>query len=269
MSNTKILFVSSEITPYLEETHLSKISRYLPQGIQERGNEIRIFMPRYGCINERKNLLHEVIRLSGQNIIINDNDHPLIIKVASIQVARVQIYFIDNEDFFSRKTKFYDEENKFFKDNDERAIFFAKGVIETVKNLGWSPDIIHCHGWFSSLVPLFIKRYYQDSPFFFNSKVVYSVYDDAFKPKFNAKFAHKLTSTGIPQADAEILTANDYSGISKCAITYSDGVILGDETIDAHLANFIKETGKPVLDFQTPDTYIEEYANFYDKILNL
>jgi len=269
MANTKILFVSSEITPYLEETHLSKISRYLPQGIQEKGNEIRTFMPRYGCINERKNLLHEVIRLSGQNIIINDNDHPLIIKVASIQVARMQIYFIDNDDFFKRKTLFCDEQNKFFKDNDERAIFFAKGVIETVKNLGWSPDIIHCHGWFSGLVPLFIKRYYQDSPFFSNSKVVYSVYNDGFKHKFNAKFTHKLVSTGIPQADVEILKTNDYGGISKSAVAYSDAVILGDETIDASLADFIKQSGKPVLAYQNSDSYIEAYADFYDQILNL
>src|SRR5574344_1686306 len=186
-------------------------------------------MPRYGCINERKNLLHEVIRLSGQNIIINDNDHPLIIKVASIQIARMQIYFIDNDDFFKRKFLFSDENNQFYKDNDERAIFFAKGVIETVKNLGWSPDIIHCHGWFAGLVPLFIKRYYHDNPFFCNSKIIYSLYQEEFKAKLNSNFAKKLNSTGIPETDINFYKSGNFIDFSKGAVKYADAVILGDE----------------------------------------
>ena len=153
MEKTKVLFVQQEITPYLKDSHMGIIGRYLPQGIQEKGREIRTFMPRYGCINERRNQLHEVIRLSGMNLIINDTDHPLIIKVASIQSARMQIYFIDNEDYFQRKHVFFDSGDKFFKDNDERAIFFARGVLETVKKLGWTPDIVHCHGWITSLMP--------------------------------------------------------------------------------------------------------------------
>lgn len=158
MKNTKVLFISQEITPYLPESEMALIGRNLPQGIQERGKEIRTFMPRYGCINERRNQLHEVIRLSGMNLVIDDTDHPLIIKVASIQSARMQVYFIDNEDYFHRKFTLSDENNAFFEDNDERSIFFARGVLETVKKLRWAPDLIHCHGWISAFVPILVKR---------------------------------------------------------------------------------------------------------------
>ncbi len=169
MKKAKVLFISQEINPYLEITPMSDISRYLPQGIQETGKEIRTFMPRFGCINERRNQLHEVIRLSGMNLIIDDADHPLIIKVASIQAARMQVYFIDNEEYFQRKYVFRDGKNKFYKDNDDRSIFFCRGVLETVKKLGWAPDIIHCHGWMTSLVPLLIKTAYKEDPLFKNA----------------------------------------------------------------------------------------------------
>src|SRR5512145_624712 len=162
MESRKVLFISQEIMPYLGETKLSKISRDLPQGIQERGKEIRTFMPRYGSINERRNQLHEVIRLSGMNLIINDTDHPLIIKVASIQSARMQVYFIDNEDYFSRKATLKDSNDEPFSDNDERSIFFTRGVLETVKKLRWSPDVIHCHGWFTAPIAILIKKAYKD-----------------------------------------------------------------------------------------------------------
>ena len=162
MESTKVLYISQEITPYLPETEMSLIARNLPQGIQERGREIRTFMPKYGCINERRNQLHEVIRLSGMNIIISDTDHPLIIKVASIQTARMQVYFIDNDDYFQRKHIMQDEAGEFFDDNDERAIFFARGVIETVIKLQWAPDIVHCHGWFTSLIPLYLRKVFYD-----------------------------------------------------------------------------------------------------------
>ena len=184
MESVKVLFISQEITPYLPETEMSLIGRNLPQGIQEKGKEIRTFMPRYGCINERRNQLHEVIRLSGMNLIIDDTDHPLIIKVASIQAARMQVYFIDNEEYFFRKNVLTNDEKNYYEDNDERAIFFARGVLETVKKLRWSPDLIHCHGWFTSLVPLFIKKHFKDEPLFMNSKVVYSIYDDEFTNVF-------------------------------------------------------------------------------------
>src|SRR6186997_1274807 len=162
MKKAKVLFISQEITPFLEVTEVGKIARHLPQGTQERGKEIRTFMPRFGVVNERRNQLHEVIRLSGMNLIIDETDHPLIIKVASIQSARMQVYFIDNEEYFQRKHVFEDAKKKQFKDNDERAIFFCRCVLETVKKLGWSPDLIHCHGWMTSFIPLFIKSSYRE-----------------------------------------------------------------------------------------------------------
>src|SRR3954468_6542045 len=188
----RVLFVSQEVTPYLDETPMSIIGRKLPQGIQERGKEIRTFMPKFGVINERRNQLHEVIRLSGMNLIIDDNDHPLIIKVASIQSARMQVYFIDNEEYFQRKMIFHDAKEKFFKDNEDRMVFFCRGVLETVKKLGWAPDIIHCNGWMTSLIPLFIKSSYKEDPLFQNSKVVYSVYDQDLEEKFSDTFVKKL-----------------------------------------------------------------------------
>ncbi len=172
-NKSKILFVSQEITPYLKETKMGKIGRYLPQGIQESGKEMRTFMPRFGLINERRNQLHEVIRLSGMNLIIDDTDHPLIIKVASIQTARMQVYFIDNEDYFQRKAMIRDPKTEaFYEDNDERTVFFSRGVLETVKKLGWAPDVIHCNGWMSALVALYVKTAYKDNPLFAKSKVV-------------------------------------------------------------------------------------------------
>ena len=169
MKDAKILYVCSEVTPYLPETEISTICRYLPQSIQEKGNEIRTFVPHYGCINDRRHQLHEVIRLSGLNLIIDDNDHPLVIKVASIPSARMQVYFIDNDDFFRRKQMFADDDGKFFDDNDERAILFARGVLETVKKLQWIPDIIHCHGWFTYMIPLFLRKAYKDDVILYNS----------------------------------------------------------------------------------------------------
>src|SRR4030043_1980363 len=174
MKKARVLFVSQEITPYLPETEMSRIGRYLPQGIQEEGREIRTFMPKFGCVNERRNQLHEVIRLSGMNLIIDDTDHPLIIKVASIQSARMQVYFIDNDDYFQRKFIVTDGSGKEFEDNDERALFFARGVIETVKKLRWAPDIVHCHGWMSALVPVYLRSIYNDAPLFHNYKIVFS-----------------------------------------------------------------------------------------------
>ena len=201
MEKMKILYISQEITPYLPESEMSEICRYLPQGVQERGREIRTFMPRYGCVNERRNQLHEVIRLSGMNLVINDTDHPLIIKVASIQAARMQVYFIDNEDYFQRKAVLTNDKGVEFPDNDERAIFFARGVLETVIKLRWVPDIIHCNGWLTSLVPLYIKKYYKDDPLFRNAKVVYSVYNDKFANPLANDFKDKLLFEGVTPED--------------------------------------------------------------------
>ena len=206
MEKTKILFVHQEITPYLEETPISLVGRNLPEGIQMKGKERRIFMTRFGNINERRNQLHEVIRLSGMNLIINDTDHPLIIKVASIQKARMQIYFIDNDDFFTkRKSTIADSDNVFFEDNDDRTIFFSRGVIETIRKLNWSPNIIHCHGWMSALIPIYIKKVFKDNPLFSDSKIVYSLYDDDFTESFNAGFDKKMKLQGIAPKDVKFL----------------------------------------------------------------
>lgn len=267
MKKAKVLFVSQEITPYLDPTPMGTISRNLPQGIQERGREIRTFMPRYGNINERRNQLHEVIRLSGMNLIIDNNDHPLIIKVASIQAARMQVYFIDNEEYFQRKAVLHDKKGDFFPDNDERSIFFCRGVIETVKKLGWSPDIIHCHGWMTSLMPLYLKKVYADNPLFANTKVVYSVYDDEFPATLDKNFAKKAIFDGLEKSDVENLKTPSFANITKAAIDLADGVIKASPKINTDIEKYIKKSGKPSLDFKSPEDYMDAYNEFYDEVL--
>ncbi|MCD6661320.1 MAG: glycogen/starch synthase [Lentimicrobium sp.] len=268
MEKAKVLFVSQEIIPYLKDSQMGYIGRHLPQGIQERGREIRTFMPRFGHINERRNQLHEVIRLSGMNLIIDETDHPLIIKVASIQSARMQIYFIDNDDYFQRKYMFRDKNNKFFKDNDERAVFFSRGVIETVKKLGWAPDLIHCHGWMTSLVPLYIKRAYKDNPLFTDTRVIVSVYDDDFEEALNKDAANKVKLDGITNKDLKHFKKPSYVSMMKAAIDFSDGVIQGSETVNQEILDYVNETDKPMLEYQPLDRFIDAYNIFYDKILN-
>ncbi len=269
-SPKRVLFVNSEITPYLPETEISKIGRYLPQGIQERKKEIRSFMPRYGCINERKNQLHEVIRLSGMNIIINDVDRPLVIKVASISAARMQVYFIDNEDYFHRKSIYCDDNGNFFEDNCERAIFFARGVLETVKKLRWAPDIIHCQGWISHVLPLYLKKAYIDDPIFSNSKVVLSLYNDTPGVEFPADFKDKILFGGVTESDVTLLEQPTGTNLARLAASWSDGVIVGAGDVDNDLVQFCKESGLPVLDYNgeaiESGSYIEDYNSFYDNL---
>jgi starch synthase len=267
MEKKRILFVSQEITPYTEESPIGLKGRHLPQGIQEKGREIRTFMPRYGSINERRNQLHEVIRLSGMNLIIDNNDHPLIIKVASIQQARMQIYFIDNEDYFQRKASLYDKNGNFFDDNDERAIFFARGVLETVKKLGWAPDIIHCHGWFTSLIPLYVKKSYRDNPLFNETKVVISIYNDDFKEEMPSDISKKIKYDGITKQDLAYYKKTNFVSLIKAAVEYSDGVIIGSPKINKELREFVGVSGKPVLEYQGEEHYLEAFSDFYDKIL--
>ncbi len=262
-----INIISHNITPYLPETHMGKISRHLPQGIQEKGKEIRTFMPRYGNINERRNQLHEVIRLSGMNLIINDADHPLILKVASIQSARMQVYFIDNEDYFQRKAVFRDKNGKFFDDNDERTIFFARGVLETVKKLSWAPDIIVCHGWMSSLVPLYVRTSFKDNPIFANSKIIFSVFDDDFSESFQDDFADKILFNGIEKVNLKSLSNNDYVSICKLAVDYSDAFVQGSENINSEIKKYIDNTKKPFLEFKNEDEYINANSDFYDSLI--
>ncbi len=265
----KILFVNSEITPYLPESTISSVGRYLPQGIQESGKEIRSFMPRYGNINERRNQLHEVIRLSGMNIVVNDIDRPLIIKVASISSARMQVYFIDNDDYFHRKFVYTSEEGKFFEDNDERAIFFARGVLETVKKLRWKPDIIHCQGWISHVLPLYLKKAYKDDPIFTDCKVVLSLYDEIADESFAEDIRSKMILPGVKNKDLEVLQNPNGINLAKLAIQYSDGIIYGSNTLPAELDSFVGASKLPVLPYVdlSDSEYIKEYNQFYDKIL--
>ena len=266
----KVLFVNSEMTPFLPESRIADICRTLPQRIQERKREIRSFMPKYGCINERKNQLHEVIRLSGMNLIISDVDRPMVIKVASISSARLQVYFLDNDDYFRRKQIDRDAEGRFFADNDERAIFFARGILETVKKLRWAPDIIHCHGWISQLVPLYLKKIYRDDPIFSNSKVVLSLYGDADGETFSKDFAKKLIASGIAADDIPLLAEPDGINLAKTAISYSDAVIYADEGTDEGLKAQCEALGLPVLDFDAESfkdgSYVDGYDRFYDQL---
>ena len=263
----KILFITQEITPYVAESEMANVGRHLPQAIQEKGREIRTFMPKWGNINERRNQLHEVIRLSGMNLIIDDTDHPLIIKVASIQSARMQVYFIDNDDYFQNKLQTVDENGQEYEDNDSRAIFYARGVLETVKKLRWTPDVIHCHGWMSALAPLYIKKAYKDEPSFRDAKVVFSIYEDDFKNKFKNDFATQLLLKDINQEDLKTLDGQvDYTMLMKLAIDYSDGVIQNSENVNQEAIDYARQTGKPVLDYQTTEAYPEACNDFYDKI---
>ena len=236
MAKKKILFINQEITPYVPETEMSLMGKALPQAMQEKGHEIRTFMPKWGNINERRGQLHEVIRLSGMNLIINDTDHPLIIKVASIQQARVQVYFIDNDDYFSKRQMEKDEMGNDYPDNGERAIFFARGVLETVKKLRWVPDIIHCQGWMSAVVPLYIKTAYKDEPSFSNTKVVTSLFAKSLQNDLGQNFKKCVE---FRDAKADLLTPYndnfDFEEMGKLAIDYSDGIVLASAEVNSAL----------------------------------
>lgn len=266
MGNTKVLYVSQEIDPYLPESEISKWSRRLAQGVVESGREIRTFMPRFGSVNERRNQLHEVIRLSGQNIVIDDTDHPILIKVASIQAARMQIYFIDNDDLFQRKGVIRDPEtSKEFEDNDERAIFFARGVWETVKKLRWVPDVIHLHGWFTMMMPVYMRLLQKRDPYYAQAKVVVSLYDEQWEGEW-ADENKKIWMDGIDEKGLKKVDIHDYVSLMKTAIDMSDGVTICSANATPELVEYAKASGKPVLDYtgETPD--IAAYNAFYDQV---
>jgi Glycogen synthase len=268
---TRVLFVNSEIFPYMPETDMSVLGRFLPQGIQEGGREIRSFMPRYGTINERRNQLHEVIRLSGMNLIINNCDRPLVIKVSSISSARMQVYFIDNEDYFHRKFIYKDAEGNDFKDNDERAIFFARGVLETVKKLRWKPDIVHCQGWISHFLPLYLKKVYHQDPIFTEAKVVLSLYNENLDATFSENILDKVLVEGLRREDAEVLAEPTGINLAKLAIQYADGIVSGVPELDSRLAAFIKQRKLMTMPYVKVDkddnSYVPAYSEFYDNLL--
>lgn len=266
MEKKKVLFISQEIQPFLPDTDVSTTARKLSQGIQEAGKEIRVFMPRFGVINERRHQLHEVIRLSGMNLIVDDTDHPLTIKVASIPTARMQVYFIDNDEFFKRKSVFTDDKDVEHKDNDERSMFFCRGVLEIVKKLGWKPDIIHCHGWMTSLLPMYVKDIYKNDPHFDEAKVIYSMYDNAFNKNWDDRFEEKLKFEGFNDDIIENIKGGDFVSLNKTAMEYADGIIMGSESINDELKATFDESEKYKLDFDE-DLHPKTVSEFFDKII--
>ncbi len=269
MSKIRILYVASEINPFLQTSLVADMVRKLPQAMQEKGMEIRILVPRFGLINERKNRLHEVVRLSGINISVGDEEKPLVIKVASIPNAKLQVYFIDNEDYFHRKSVFFDSDNNFYADNDERAIFFCKGVLETVKKLGWAPDVVHCNDWITSLIPMYIKTTYKNDPIFQNAKTVFTVYDNAFNYKFGEDFLSKIKMMDIEDEMLHPIQSADFEGFIKLGITYSDAIIKSKSSFNNGLNDiFAKIDKKKVVDtIEESDDCIESYYNLYNELV--
>lgn len=263
----KVLFVTQEMEPYTALSEISAIVRKLPEYTQSNGMEIRVLMPRYGTINERRHRLHEVVRLSGMNIIVDDDDFPLIIKVASLPGARMQVYFLDNEDFFKRKSVFTNDAGEPFEDNADRMVFFCKGVIETVRKFGWPPDIIHCHGWMTSLIPLYVREAYRTEPLFQNSKIIYSVYNTMLDKSFSDEFVTKASINNLEENDLSAYLNGKGINLHQGAIAYSDALIRGSEDLSENVEKLVQDSGKPVLDFKKAEEFLPAYLEFYHSLL--
>ena len=271
MDTSKVLYISQEIEPYLPQSEIATVGHELPQGIQEKGFEVRSFMPKYGSINERRNQLHEVIRLSGMNLIIDDTDHPLIIKVATMLPSRMQVYFIYNEDYFQHNLVKELETDTSPEDNDERSIFFVRGTLETVKKLRWTPGIIHCHGWIAALTPIYIKYIYNEDPVFRNSKIVFSLYDDSatLGTPLDKRLAEKMAMDGIPEECVKGISGKevDYLTLMRLAMDHCDGIIQHSHNASAELVEYAKKSGLPFLPYEERENYIDTYAEFYKSLL--
>ena len=268
MSDKRILFISEEIAPYVPGRELADFSRKLAENAHSQKYEVRTFMPKYGTVNERRNQLHEVIRLSGMNLIIDDNDHQLIIKVASIPSARIQIYFIDNDDYFARKAVLLDADGKAFADNDERAIFFARGVLETVRKLNWAPTVVHCMGWMSAVVPIYLKKVFNDDPLFRDVKIVVTLADDRFDEPLDAQFAEKIANEGVKDEKLSILSTPSYENLYRFVIDYADGITVASPKASPELVEYARQSGKPVLEYREPDEedFFDNYNRFYEEL---
>jgi len=269
MAKKKILIITQEMNPYTAISEISEIARRLPQYVQQKGMEIRVLMPKFGTINERRHRLHEVVRLSGMNIIVDDDDFPLIIKVASLPGARMQVYFLDNEDFFRRKSVFTDDEGQAFDDNEDRMVFFCKGAIETVKKFGWPPDIIHCHGWMTSLVPLYIKKAYKNEPLFRDSKVIYSMYENPLTENFSENFFAKASINALNEGDLEAYKTDGKIIVDRGAATFADGVIVGSESINESVTETLAGLETPILEYPgaEKEAYLPAYLEFFKSFL--
>lgn len=269
MDINKVLYISQEIEPYLPTTALSQFGRYLPQTLQESGAEVRTFMPKYGNINERRNQLHEVIRLSGVNIPIDDTDHPLLIKVATLQPTRLQVYFIDNDDYFMRHSSGALEIEHDAAANDERCIFFVRGTAETVRKLRWEPSIVQCTGWVTALTPLYFKTVFSEGSAFRNTKIIYSLWNNPFEGTLDERMVEKLIADGIPADDLKVLaeggTPVDWIKLNKLAIDYADAITVSTADVPAELIEYAKASGKPVMDYPGDDNY-QAYIDFYKSL---
>lgn len=270
MSKKKVLIVTQEMEPYTNLSIVSKIVRELPGRISKEGMDIRILMPRFGTINERRHRLHEVVRLSGMNIIVDEDDYPLIIKVASLPGARLQVYFLDNDEFFRRKQMFKDKENNVFSDNAERMVFFCKGVMETVRKFGWPPDIIHCHGWMTSLIPLYLKKAYKDDPIFRNAKLLYSIYESPFDKNLEDRFLEKASINNLHEDDLKAYMNDGRLDLHHGALTYADGSILGSPDLkeDEELMAYLNSLDQPVYipESDELDEIMDGYIEFYKEL---
>lgn len=264
MESKRILFVSQEISPYLPENQISKSALEIAKKMNEIGHEVRVFMPRFGVINERRHQLHEVIRLSGINIIINDMDLPLVIKVASVPTTRMQVYFIDNDEFFKRKATYFNTEHKFFDDNAERTVFFCKGVIETVKKLGWKPDIIHVHGWMASMLPVYLKTFHADDPLFIDSKIVMSIYDYGFEGQLHNNFINALEYDGFDAQVVEGANPPNFKNLMITSTNFVDATIKADDKIDADVLAHIKANNIPLMEGAHLTAQPQDIEAFYE-----
>lgn len=267
MEKKRVLFISQEIFPFLPKSEISSFTRRISQSTQEEGKEIRVFMPRFGVINERRHQLHEVIRLSGLNLSIDDQVHPLIIKVASVSAARMQVYFIDNDDFFKRKHLLTDEHGKAFKDNDERAMFFVRGTLETVKKLGWQPDLIHCNGWFAGMMALYIKHVYKKDPHFKDTKVVYNLFNEEMESALDPRFSEKLKLDGFPKAVVEKAKDTSLGAITQLIVEHCDGLTVAEPVLTEVLQKIYDDAPIHKLPFTEEDKEAKMFSTFFDKVL--
>ncbi len=269
MKANRILYVSAELMPYFPENPISRISLEAPKEMHSSGNDVRIFIPGFGSINERRHQLHEVIRLSGMNLIVNDVDQPLIIKVASIPKARLQAYFIYNEEYFKRRGIYGDPDGNFYRDNDERMLFFIRGVLEAVKKLNWSPDIVHVHGWLSALLPLYVRTYYKDEPIFADTKVIASLYDMDYEGGLDGNMIRKIAMDGIDTSNFDYIQTPSFLNLTRLMVDYSDGVIKGTESLPNSVNALLEDTDKPVLGYLSPGEFGEAYHKFCEEsVLN-
>ena len=268
MEVKKALYISQEIAPYLDESAMASWGRDLPQGIKERGAEVRAFMPKYGYINERRNQLHEVFRLSGMNIIIDDTDHPLIIKTATMLPSRISVFFIYNDDYFTQAMTKELETSLYSETNDERSIFYVRAVIEALRKQRWSPNIIQCSGWITALAPMYMRELYPDDPSFRDAKSVYELWNDSFETPMSTRMARLLRQDGISECAVQDIFDKpvDHTALTRLALQHSDAVIQCSAEVSPELIELAQASGLPFLPYTSDEGRVEAVAQFYETL---